>query len=67
MMKKPQTKVSRRSFLFAATAGTAATAVAIAVKSTDNKSGTKRGSSELSKQGYQVTEHVRNYYRTAKI
>ena len=66
-MKHPQAKISRRSFLFAATAGTAATAAAIAVKSNEQKSKDKTGSNELSKQGYQVTAHVQNYYRTAKI
>lgn len=66
-MKYSQAKVSRRSFLLAATAGTAATAAALAVKNNESKSKPATGSSELSKQGYQLTEHVRNYYRTAKI
>ncbi len=65
-MKQSQAKVSRRTFLFAATAGTAATATAIAIKSNATKSKPTRGASE-SQQGYQLTEHVRNYYRTAKI
>ena len=64
-MKPTQTKVARRKFLLAATVGTAATAAAIvAKKSTDTVS--KQGVAE-SKKGYQLTEHVRNYYRTAKI
>ena len=66
-MSKSHAKISRRSFLFAATAGTAATAAALTVKNSDNKSKPTRGSNEHSKQGYQLTEHVRNYYRTAKI
>ena len=66
-MKHSQAKVSRRSFLLAATAGTAATAAALAVKNNETKSKPTSGSNELSKQGYQLTEHVRNYYRTAKI
>jgi len=63
---KEQTKLSRRTFLFAATAGTAVTAAAVVAK--------KQGVSESEKQkegssgkGYQLTEHVQNYYRTAKI
>ena len=66
-MKQPHAKVSRRSFLFAATAGTAVTAAALAVKKNETKAKPTQGSSDPSKQGYQLTEHVRNYYRTAKI
>ena len=64
-MKTTQTKVARRRFLLAATVGTAATAAAIVAKKpieTDSKPDDAE-----SKKGYQLTEHVRNYYRTAKI
>ena len=65
-MKHPQTKVSRRSFLLAATAGTAATAaVLVGKKASESTPAPDKGSE--SKTGYQLTEHVRNYYRTAKI
>lgn len=65
-MKATHAKLSRRNFLLAVGAGTAASAAAIvAKKATD--SGTKKDSAVESKQGYQLTEHVRNYYRTAKI
>ena len=65
-MKAPQAKVSRRTFLAAATAGTAAAAAAIVgTKSSDAPS--KRSERTEAKKGYQLTEHVRNYYRTAKI
>jgi hypothetical protein len=65
-VKTTQARVSRRTFLLAATAGTAATAAAIVgkkPKDTDSRpdSGTEPG------KGYQLSEHVRNYYRTAKI
>lgn len=57
---------SRRSFLLAATAGTAATAAALMVKKgvqprdrTDPRAG--------SASNYRVTEHIRSYYRTAMI
>ena len=58
-------RLSRRSFLLAAGAGTAATAAAIvATKSSpvqpDNKD--KRAT-----RGYQASEHVNNYYRTTKV
>lgn len=65
-MKHPQAKVSRRSFLVAATAGTAATAAALVGKKVSEPAPAQDKGSE-SKKGYQLTEHVRNYYRTAKI
>jgi hypothetical protein len=65
-MKHPQAKVSRRSFLLAATAGTAATA-AVLVGKKESASAPEQDKANESKKGYQLTEHVRNYYRTAKI
>ena len=65
-MKGPQAKVSRRTFLAAATAGTAATAAAIVGKKASDAS-SRRSDVTESKKGYQLTEHVRNYYRTTKI
>jgi hypothetical protein len=65
-MKTAQSKVSRRRFLLAATAGTAATAVAIVGQRAPDSSSKKDNRSESGK-GYQLSEHVRNYYRTAKI
>ena len=65
-MKTAKTKLSRRHFLLSVGAGTAAGAAAIV--------GTKRtgeapasDTSPESKKGYQLTEHVRNYYRTTKV
>mgnify|MGYP006209006735 CR=1 FL=1 len=65
-MKTTQSKVSRRNFILAVGAGTAASAAAIVSrKETDAKG--KAGSAEQSGKGYQLTQHVQNYYRTAKI
>ena len=65
-MDKPQARISRRTFLLAATAGTAATAAAlVGKKQTEN--GSSQDSGTQARKGYQVTEHVRNYYRTARI
>ncbi len=63
-MKQPL--VSRRTFLFAATAGTAVTAAAIVGKKEASPTSSKEKNS-ASQKGYQLTDHVRNYYRTAKI
>jgi nitrous oxide reductase len=65
-MDKTQTKLSRRNFLLAATAGTAATAAALVGKTQTDSAAAKESEKERGK-GYQATEHVRNYYRTARI
>ena len=65
-MKTAKTQVSRRKFLLAATAGTAASAAAIVAK-TKSDSDAKQSADAEAKRGYQLSEHVRNYYRTAKI
>lgn len=61
-----KTKPSRRNFLIAAGATGAAAVVAIGAKAvpqpaaTSPKEGGKRS-------GYQLTEHIRNYYRTTLV
>ena len=64
-MKTTKAKLSRRHFLLSLGAGTAAGAAAIVAK---KEAGTApQNTSPESKKGYQLTDHVRNYYRTAKI
>ena len=58
--------LSRRGFLLAATAGTAATAAALVLKKHPQIGAVTHQHGEP-KGGYQLTEHVRNYYRTARI
>ena len=60
-------RLSRRNFLIAAGAGTAATAAAIvASKSTAVQSGQNKDKRATS--GYQADSgHVNNYYRTTKV
>ena len=65
-MKTTQSRFSRRNFLLAATAGTAATAAAVLAKK-EAAAPSKQGNATEGRKGYQLTEHVRNYYRTAKI
>jgi len=65
-MKTTKARLSRRNFLFAAAASTAAGAAAIAAKKSTDGAAPPDKSNESGK-GYQLTEHVRNYYRTAKI
>ena len=65
-MKAAKAKLSRRNFLLAVSAGSAASAAAIIAKKPAGTEPSKDKSSESGK-GYQLTDHVRNYYRTAKI
>jgi hypothetical protein len=65
-MKTRKAKLSRRNFLLAVSAGTAAGAAAIVAKK-EAVNGDSQDNSIASKKGYQLTEHVQNYYRTAKI
>ena len=65
-MSQKKAVLSRRNFLLTAGAGGVATAAAMVARApggaTQEKSKDKRAT-----QGYQVTEHVNNYYRTAKV
>lgn len=64
-MKTTQRKLSRRHFLLSVGAGTAAGAAAIVARKEADTAPSQPNAE--SKKGYQLTEHVRNYYRTAKI
>ena len=65
-MKETRTRLSRRNFLLAATAGTAAAAAAVVAKQEEDKPSAADAGGPAGK-GYQATEHVNNYYRTARI
>ena len=64
-MKTSTSRLSRRNFLLAVGAGGVATAAAVAQKSRPDRS-TKEKAASGSK-GYQLTEHVQQYYRTTKV
>lgn len=65
-MTRPQSRLSRRSFLLAAGAGSAVATAALVAKITpDVQSGSAK--KDGAARGYHVTEHIRNYYRTAKV
>lgn len=61
-----KSKHSRRSFLIAAGATGAAAVAAIGAKTAPQPTGAaqKEGGK---RSGYQLTEHVRNYYRTTLV
>ena len=64
-MIEKKAKLSRRNFLLSVGAGGAATAAAIVA--TKNPSAPQTGNDKRATRGYQASEHVNNYYRTAKV
>lgn len=64
-MKSPERKLSRRNFLVAVGAGGATATVALVSK--DKETSAADSAKPESGQGYRLTEHIRNYYRTAKV
>ena len=64
-MKTSASKLSRRNFLLAVGAGSAATAAAVATRSP--QSPPKKAEAVSGSKGYQLTEHVRKYYETTKV
>jgi hypothetical protein len=59
-------RLSRRNFLLAVGAGGAATAAAIVAKNVPQAQPAS-GQGKRATRGYQVSEHVNNYYRTTKV
>ena len=57
--------MSRRKFMLAVGAGGVATAAAVATKSPQSQQ--KKAEAVNGSRGYQLTEHVRKYYETAKV
>ncbi|MEA3192905.1 MAG: hypothetical protein QOD26_1238 [Betaproteobacteria bacterium] len=66
-MTEKKAKLSRRNFLLAVGAGGAATAAAIVATKNTNSSAEQTSKDKRATRGYQVSEHVNNYYRTTKV
>jgi len=64
-MKNPERRLSRRNFLVALGAGGASATVALMPK--ESKESDEKSATAESSKGYRLTEHVKNYYRTAKV
>ena len=64
-MKAPTSKLTRRNFLLTVGAGGVATVAAVAAKNPQTQ--TKKVTVAPGSRGYQLTEHVRKYYSTAKV
>ena len=66
-MTKSKTKLSRRNFILAASAGGVATAAAIVAGTPSKPKPVTADGGKRSGKGYQVSEHINNYYRTTKV
>ena len=65
-MSERAKRLSRRNFLLAVGAGSAATAAAV-ITAKQSKPAQSSGKDKRATRGYEATEHVNNYYRTAKV
>ncbi len=64
-MSERSVRLSRRNFLL--TAGVGGAAAAAAVVATKKSPPATTGQGKRATRGYHATEHVNNYYRTAKV
>ena len=68
MKKETKSRLSRRNFLLAVSAGGAATAAAIATQAVSPATAQPAPNNDKRRgRGYQETAHVRSYYNTAKV
>lgn len=65
-MDNSKTRTSRRNFLLTVGVGGAATVAAIAAKSVP-QAGASKQKKDKKAGGYQLSEHVRSYYRTTLV
>jgi hypothetical protein len=64
-MTEKKAKLSRRNFLLTVGVGGAAGAAAIVTKNTLQTADVSKD--KRATRGYQVSEHINNYYRTTKV
>ena len=66
-MKSLKPRMSRRRFLLAASTAGAATGAALVSRNAAHPTDRAQAREAGEKTGYRLTEHVRNYYRTARL
>ncbi len=62
-----KSKLNRRTFLLAVGAGGAATVAAVVARTPVTPKPSTTGSGKRATKGYAASEHIDNYYRTAKV
>ncbi len=60
-------RLSRRNFLLTVGAGGAATAAAVVATRSGSTKPVPAANDKRATRGYEASEHVNNYYRTAKV
>jgi len=66
-MNEKKAKLSRRNFLLTVGAGGAAATAAVIVAKTPDSASPENSKDKRATRGYQVSEHINNYYRTTKV
>jgi hypothetical protein len=66
-MSERTKRLSRRNFLLAVGAGGAASAAAIVANNKPQEKQPVKGSGKRATRGYEISEHINNYYRTTKV
>ena len=66
-MNEKKAKLSRRNFLLTVGAGGAAATAAVIVAKTPSGDSAETSKDKRATRGYQVSEHINNYYRTTKV
>jgi hypothetical protein len=66
-VSEKRTRLSRRNFLVTVGASGAATAAAIVATKPTPEADATRSKDKRATQGYRVSEHINNYYRTTKV
>lgn len=66
-MSERTKRLSRRNFLVSVGAGGAAAAAAAIVAKNATQAQPASGSGKRATRGYHASEHINNYYRTAKV
>ena len=66
-MNEAKAKLSRRNFLLAVGAGSAASAAVLVGKTAPPAPSSAKVDDKKKTRGYQASDHIRNYYRTAKV
>lgn len=64
---KSRTDLKRRNFLLSMGAGSAGAVVALAGGKAAESVGDKAAQGDAGGKGYRVSDHVRSYYRTARV